>query len=264
MTRPNDHLSLGPKGLALIKEFEGYHRKIDGGKCKAYLDQVGIPTIGWGSTRGIQLGMVWTKAEAEAQLLKDIALHEEVVRMQTLVPLNQHQFDALVSFDYNTGGLGRSTLKRLLNRGDLDAVPGQLRRWVFAGGKKFRGLVRRRDAEAALWNEPEETDWINEAAFIASNPKGETGPVKSVVTITKDSRTLKGGLMGLGGAGAALGAAAEMGRATKAAKDALDPTFALWSLVAENLWPATIIILCGTVGFMLWRRYRDVDEGLHV
>jgi len=69
------------------------------------------------------------------------------------VPLTDGQFDALVSFTYNlgSGALQRSTLRRVINRKNHQNVPAQLMRWVWAGGRKLRGLVRRREAEARLY-----------------------------------------------------------------------------------------------------------------
>ena len=69
------------------------------------------------------------------------------------VPLEDGQFDALSSFAFNLGGgaLQRSTLRRKVNREEHDAVPDEFRRWVWAGGRKLKGLVRRRAAEAALY-----------------------------------------------------------------------------------------------------------------
>ena len=63
------------------------------------------------------------------------------------------QFDALVSFAFNlgSGALQRSTLRRKINRDDHLAVPAEFRRWVWAGGRKLKGLVRRRKAEAVMY-----------------------------------------------------------------------------------------------------------------
>ena len=62
-------------------------------------------------------------------------------------------FDALGSFTFNlgTGALQRSTLRRKVNREEHDAVPAEFRRWVWAGGRRLKGLIRRREAEAALY-----------------------------------------------------------------------------------------------------------------
>ena len=72
------------------------------------------------------------------------------------VPLTDGQFDALASFTYNLGGgaLQRSTLRRKINREEHADVPEQFMRWVWAGGRKLKGLVRRREAESDLYISP--------------------------------------------------------------------------------------------------------------
>ena len=71
------------------------------------------------------------------------------------VPLEDGRFDALCSFTFNlgAGALQRSTLRRKVNREEHGAVPAEFRRWVFAGGRKLKGLMRRREAEAGLYAE---------------------------------------------------------------------------------------------------------------
>jgi GH24 family phage-related lysozyme (muramidase) len=70
------------------------------------------------------------------------------------VPLNQQQFDALISFTFNCGegALTASTLRKRLNRREYAGVPSELNKWVMSGGKKLEGLIRRRKAEGALFS----------------------------------------------------------------------------------------------------------------
>lgn len=143
---PNLSMKTGPRGLALIKQWEGL-------RLTAYKDAVGIWTIGYGSTGShVKPGLRLTEAEAEALLRKDLARFEKRVNDLVKVPLSQEQFDALVSFDFNTGKLHASTLLKRLNQGEYAAVPSELKRWSKAGGKTLAGLVRRREAEASLWS----------------------------------------------------------------------------------------------------------------
>lgn len=143
-------MNISPQGLALIKQFEGL--------ClKAYLDPIGIPTIGYGtiSIRGkaVKMGMVCTEAQASSWLLEDIQRFENAVNQAVDVPLTQEQFDALVSFTYNlgAGNLRKSTLLRMINARRMVEAQPQFLRWNRAGGKVFKGLTRRRLAEAALF-----------------------------------------------------------------------------------------------------------------
>lgn len=147
---------ISPKGLALIKQFEGCARKRSDGRFEAYPDPGtgGAPwTIGWGATgKGIGPGTIWTQAECDARLEHDLLrFAREVTRALGDAPTSQHQFDALVSFHYNTGAITKATLTRLHKAGEFEAAAAEFGKWVNAGGKRLRGLVRRREAEAALY-----------------------------------------------------------------------------------------------------------------
>ena len=82
--------------------------------------------------------------------------YEEAVSRYVKVPLNQNQFDALVDFAYNAGAQNfrTSTLLKLLNQGDYATVAGEFDKWVYGGGKKLNGLVKRRDLERQLFQQP--------------------------------------------------------------------------------------------------------------
>ncbi len=95
-----------------------------------------------------------TSAQADEILSADLASVEAEVNRVVLVPINQNQFDALVSFDFNTGALARSNVLRAINSHQLAAVPGDLNMWCHAGGRVLAGLVRRRKDEGILFNTP--------------------------------------------------------------------------------------------------------------
>jgi len=141
------------EGIALIKKFEGC--RLESYKCAA-----GVPTIGYGSTKLVEMGMTITQEDAEELLLKDIAEFEEFVLEASEMPLSQHQFDALVSWTFNLGpsNLNASTMLKVLNKGEYEDVPAQIKRWNKAGGKVLDGLIRRREAEALLFAG---LDWQN-------------------------------------------------------------------------------------------------------
>ena len=141
-------MNIGPAGLALIKEFEGC-------RLTAYLDSVGVATIGVGHTKGVCMGDTCSQAQADSWLAQDVKEAEQCVDAAVTVPLTQHEFDALVSFTFNLGcgNLKKSTLLRLLNASDYDAAALEFRRWDKAGGQVLAGLTRRRDAEARLFEE---------------------------------------------------------------------------------------------------------------
>jgi lysozyme len=136
-------------GLALIEEFEGcvLHAYPDPGSG-------GEPyTIGYGHTRGVQPGDTCTRQQAADWLRQDVGEAEDAVNGLVQAPLEQHQFDALVSFTYNLGrgALASSTLLRLLNVGQYDQAGPQFNRWVNGPNGPMPGLIRRRAAERALF-----------------------------------------------------------------------------------------------------------------
>lgn len=128
--------------VSAICGFEGYREY-------AYKDVAGVPTIGYGTTKGVKMGDKTTRHEAKAFLVRDASAMAK--QMQTLikVPLYQHEWDAYLSFTYNVGigNFRSSTLLKKLNAGDYSGACAQLKRWVYAGGKKVKGLVNRREAE---------------------------------------------------------------------------------------------------------------------
>ena len=137
-------------GLELIKSFEGFSSVM-------YRDSAGLPTIGYGhlitsSEKNLFTAGI-TKSKAEELLKADVITAEIAVTRLITVPLNDNQFDALVSFTFNLGAatLQRSTLRAKVNRAEHEQVPLEFLRWVYADGRKITGLVRRRKAEAELY-----------------------------------------------------------------------------------------------------------------
>ena len=141
-------MNLGYKGTKILKFFEGC-------RLTAYQDSVGVWTIGYGHTKGVYDGMTITQEEAEQMLLTELEEYEGYVEKYVTVPLTQNQFDALVVWVYNLGptNFRNSTLLKELNSGNYTAAGKEITRWNKAGGKVLAGLVRRREAEAKLFNE---------------------------------------------------------------------------------------------------------------
>lgn len=137
-------------GLDLICRFEGFSPVI-------YICPAGYPTIGYGHliTEANKEQFLDGVDEDEALdlLRQDVAVAERAVLRLINVPLTQGQFDALVSFTFNlgAGALQRSTLRRKVNREEHDDVPAEFMKWVWAGGRKLKGLVKRRKAEAKIY-----------------------------------------------------------------------------------------------------------------
>ncbi len=133
----------------LIKCFEGFRRK-------AYYCPGMKLTVGYGTTRGVKPGMVVTHEQALELLKRDVQVFAEAINRLVKVPLNQNQFDALVSFVYNIGegAFQKSTLLRLLNARKYEEASAQFSRWRFIQKVASPGLANRRAAERALFDKP--------------------------------------------------------------------------------------------------------------
>ena len=146
--------------------------ELEGSRSHAYHDVAGFLTIGVGhlltrdelSSGKMLVGLRWnwvrwrdglSEDQIEALLVEDIRAFENTVRRYVTSMLSQNQFDALVSFAFNVGSRAfqNSTLLRRINAGNHGDVPAQFRRWIYAGGETYDGLVARRETEIERWNE---------------------------------------------------------------------------------------------------------------
>jgi lysozyme len=142
-------MTISEVGIELIKRLEGF-------RSRTYKDVAGKRTIGYGHL--IRAGESFTggltQAAATELLRNDLTTAEEAINSMVKVPLNQNQFDSLVSWVFNlgSGNLQASNLLARLNRKDYAGVPFEMRKWCHAGGEIVPGLVARRDDEADLWS----------------------------------------------------------------------------------------------------------------
>jgi lysozyme len=146
-------MKTSPNGRHFIEGWEGLI-------LHAYYDSAGVITIGYGHTTAagpprVYHGMVITADQADQILSTDLAGVENDVNRLVHVPINQNQFDALVSFHFNTGALARANVLRAVNAGLFKAVPADLMMWdhahVHGQLVVLDGLARRRKAEGALF-----------------------------------------------------------------------------------------------------------------
>jgi len=174
-----------PAADAIIKEFEGYHKALPGGGCTSYADPAwgwDVATIGYGTTKyhvvgrfgrtAVRQGDILTHAEALAEMDAELDKFEPGLFAAISVPVTQSQYDSLCSFAYNCGlgAFQTSTLRRLLNQGDYAGAAAQFDSWVNANGRPLPGLVRRRNAEEALFRK----DGMNPS----KNPNVPAEPIK--------------------------------------------------------------------------------------
>ena len=134
------------QGKNLIKEAEGL--RLDAYRCLA-----GVPTIGWGHTKGVRMGQHITVQMAEDMLVEDIGPIERLLN-GLRINFRQEQFDALVSWIFNlgAGNFKSSTMyKRILENANDEEITDQLIKWTYSGKQQLPGLMKRRVAEANLF-----------------------------------------------------------------------------------------------------------------
>lgn len=143
-------MKLSNRGLNLIKEFEGL-------RLDAYFDPIGLLTVGYGhlckKNEGFRLGVRITPQLAERLLASDVVWAENAVENLVVPQLSQNQFDALVSFTFNVGQttFRRSSVLRFVNINRFDRANDYLLKYIYADGRKLKGLINRRQAESKLF-----------------------------------------------------------------------------------------------------------------
>lgn len=147
---------IGPLGLALIKGYEKL--RLTAYAATEEERAKGIWTIGWGHTAGVKEGDTCTAEEADQFLLSDLEKAEGGVYSLVRTPLNQNQYDALVSLVFNIGrgNFAASTILKRLNLGDYAGAAQEFKKWNKQAGKVLGGLTKRRAEEEALFNKPSE------------------------------------------------------------------------------------------------------------
>jgi len=143
----------GAGALAIATVFLGGQDGVEGRKYEAYRDVAGVWTVCDGHTgRDIVRGKKYTDRECDQLLWKDLQPAKKTVDSLVKAPLNEYQRAALYSFVFNVGSdaFSKSTLLRKLNKGDHAGACEEMRRWVYAGGMKWKGLQNRREMERSM------------------------------------------------------------------------------------------------------------------
>lgn len=220
--------------IVLIREFEGF-------RGAAYLDPVGIPTIGYGFTKGVSLGDTITRETAEQRLAHELASYERGVYEATQGKATQAQFDALVSFAYNVGvaGMKRSSVIKAHNRGDYQAAARAFALWNKAGGRVLPGLTRRRAAEAALYLRADVKEF-QQTLTVEPESNMTASPINRASVVA--------------GGTAGLAAVAETARAVSDVKQSLE-SLGVW------LVPLLLIVVVGLCGYVIWERVHQRKDG---
>lgn len=143
----------GGGSMLIASLFIGGKDGVEGRAYEAYKDVAGVWTVCDGHTGAdIVKGKTYTDRECDRLLWQDLKPVKKVVDGLVSVPLNEYQRASLYSFTYNVGtsAFSKSTLLKKLNKGDQAGACEELRRWVYAGGMKWRGLMNRRDMERSM------------------------------------------------------------------------------------------------------------------
>jgi len=135
----------------------------EGVRYNAYLDTGKVPTICYGHTAGVVMGMSATKQQCEKWLVQDLQIAQKGVRKHLKVPVPRTQLDAYTDFVFNVGegAFARSTMLKKANRGDRKGSCMEFLRWVYVGkldcrlsSSRCSGIPKRRDAEFGLCMRP--------------------------------------------------------------------------------------------------------------
>lgn len=175
-------MKLNQATVDLVKQFEGL-------ELASYLDPVGVLTIGYGYTNragygpGVKSGDVWTEDQAEQMLIEGLEkFGQRIIPMFKRKPTS-NQYGAMLSLAYNigTGEFSKSTCLRRFNSGDFEGAAEALTWFNKAGGRKLRGLVRRREAERALFLTDSGFD-LDAGAAIQPDPERSLGGSTTIQT----------------------------------------------------------------------------------
>lgn len=143
----------GGGSMLIASLFIGGKDGVEGRVYDPYKDVAGVWTVCDGHTgNDIIKGKKYTDRECDRLLWNDLQPVKKTVDSLVKVPLNEYQRASLYSFTYNvgSGAFSKSTLLKKLNAGDQVGACEELRRWVYAGGMKWRGLMNRRDMERSM------------------------------------------------------------------------------------------------------------------
>jgi lysozyme len=222
------------RAVAFVQQHEGC-------RLVAYQDSALVWTIGYGHTGSeVGPGLKISQRQADIYLKADLVIAArrlaERVPAEVLKELSEGQYSALISFVFNLGANKTWTIWKVLAARQYEAVPAQMSRFVYAGGRKLKGLINRRNAEIALWHEDAE-DVTPPSSFTRAE---ETPPAPEPARALSNTSTAAKATMG-GGGGVAV-AAAQI-------KDVVEPHSYTSSILTWVLIACTFVI----VGAGLWQ-----------
>jgi GH24 family phage-related lysozyme (muramidase) len=222
----------------------------------------GTLTIGYGHTDAagypkITQGMRITEAQANEILENDLLACRRDVERIVKVDLNQPQFDALVSFDFNCGAGNLKKLTVDLNKGNYNTMPRKMMQYVSSKGERMQGLVNRRAGEVQMWETPDDSE--EAAAMPLPSTSDRDDPPKGMVSSKTGNASL---LTGIGGGTVALSTISDTTSTVKDIKSNVDELGA-WHLIEQAIhqplfWVGVFIFVAA--GFIYWDRSRKLTE----
>ena len=239
-------MKISDDGLAIIKKYEGL-------RLNAYRCPARVWTIGYGHTHQVKSGDVITEAMATEYLRGDVRHAQQTIERYVKVDLTQSQFDALVSFIFNvgSGAFRKSTLLRMLNKGNYSGAEKQFKRWNKAKGKALRGLTRRRADEAELFSNEENVDDMPQAIDapeIKTKMSSKTNIASGVGVVALGASQLE----------TVSNAVNKITDVTQKGGDIADNVGGLYS--ASNLPIIAFVAVVCIFGFIIYERNKKVDE----
>lgn len=239
-------MKISDAGIALIKRWEG--ERLTAYQCSAKVWTIGVGhTAAMGDPKPVA-GMKITQDESTAILRRDLSRVEKDVEQAVKVPLNQRQFDTLVSFVFNVGigAFSKSTLLKRLNASDYASVPSELMKWTRVGGQVNQGLVNRRKAEADFWR----------GAPTDQKPSGDMP--QRVDPPRKMRQSKEGNAALLAGGAATLSAANDVATQIKSTGDTVT---SLIDLLKNPTFIAFVVIALAAGAIWYWRKQRMDKDG---
>lgn len=230
-------MKLSPQGRAKLKAYEGF-------RAEAYIPVPGdVPTIGYGFTAGVTMGMTMTRAQADARLTTELGPYERAVEQACTRKPNQNQLDAMVSLCWNIGiaGFRRSTVLKAHNRGDHQAAARAFGLWNKSSGMVYAGLTRRRAEEAATYLTP------TDDAPLTSMPQ----------QIDSESRMTESPM---NRAGVVAGGTAAVATVAETARTVADVKYSTAAL-GDWLVPILLVAVVALCGYLIWQRVRQRAQG---
>lgn len=223
-------------------------QRLEGFRGAAYIPVPGDRvTIGYGFTKGVQMGDTMTREQADIRLMTELVPYEQAVQRGCTNPPNQNEFDAMVLLCFNIGTTGflKSTVLRCHNAGDHQAAARAFGLWNKSSGKVYAGLTRRRAEESALYLTPMPDDVSDP---IAPEMPQRIDPESSMAASP------------INRAGVVAGGTAAVATVSETARTIADVKYSTQSL-GDWLVPVLLLCVVGLCGYMVWQRIQQRKGG---